>query len=99
MQEVNKTYLNKEEILNDLLNNFLNDKDKLYIKETPKDRLVFFHNNLGRDIRNHYKLWEENNPNTDINRFGHVDSSPNHPDDFSFDIIQELWLALQVDNQ
>ncbi len=63
----------------------------LFLK-TPKDKLIQYHATLGRDIRNEFKLWEtEWIP--DIRRG--VDCSPDHPDQISMKVIEEVWTLLQ----
>lgn len=58
---------------------------------TPKDQLVKFHGTLGRTIRNEFKLWEtEWKPEI---REG-VDYSPDHPDQLSFRVMEEVWERL-----
>jgi hypothetical protein len=59
---------------------------------TPKDQLVKFHSTLGRTIRNEFKLWEiEWKPEI---RNG-VDYSPDHPDQLSMRVMEEVWEKLK----
>lgn len=52
------------------------------------DALILYHDSLGRDIRNHFKLWEEVWTPELING---VDYSEAHPDSVSMRIIEEVW--------
>lgn len=70
--------------------------------DTPVTSLHAYHHGLGRNIRNLYRLWEENHPLTagwhahpelrDI-RNG-TDFSKNHPDAVSMDIIRAIHRKL-----
>jgi hypothetical protein len=66
-------------------------KNKKEFLETPKDKLVMYHSTLGRSIRNEFKLWETH-WTPDI-RNG-VDYSPDHPDQISMRVIEEVWERL-----
>jgi len=33
--------------------------DRIDLKKTNEDYLILYHHNLGRTIRNHFKLWDE----------------------------------------
>jgi len=59
---------------------------------TPKKQLVKFHGTLGRTIRNEFKLWETNW--TPEIRDG-VDYAPDHPDQLSLRVMQEVWEKLK----
>jgi hypothetical protein len=89
-----KPYLSPEEIVNDLLTS-LPKRDLNVIKHTVQKDLIFFHMNLGRDIRNNYKLWDEDNPYTSPKQKTHAEYQPIHPDELSFTIIGMLWERLQ----
>lgn len=68
------------------------DENKKEFLETPKEKLVKYHTSLGRSIRNEFKLWDrEWKP--DI-RAG-VDYSPDHPDQISMRVIEEVWNRLK----
>jgi hypothetical protein len=60
--------------------------------ETHKENLVKYHTSLGRSIRNEFKLWD-NEWKPDI-REG-VDCSPDHPDQISMRVIEEVWRRLK----
>ena len=53
-----------------------------------KKKLVSYHNTLGQDIRNQYKMWEDKW--TPIIKDG-VDISPYHPDARSMLILKAVW--------
>lgn len=58
---------------------------------TPKGQLAKYHGTLGRTIRNEFKLWDtEWKPEI---REG-VDYSPDHPDQLSFRVMEEVWERL-----
>lgn len=76
------TLLNKD-TLKEIKKEFVN---------TPKNKLVKFHSTLGRTIRNEFKLWEtEWKPEI---RDG-VDYSPDHPDQLSMRVMEEVWEKLK----
>lgn len=63
---------------------------------TPREKLTSYHNNIGRTIRNEFKLWEtEWKP--DI--VGGIDCSPHHPDQVSMRVIEGVWDKLHNTNQ
>lgn len=60
--------------------------------ERSKEELIMYHGTLGRNIRNHFRLWEyEWEPELDESG---VDCSPNHPDARSMRLIEEAWWRL-----
>ncbi len=67
----------------------LTDEDIVILKETAFEDLIQFHNTVGRDIRNKYKLWEYKWEPL-VGDDG-VDYSPNHPDAISQRIIEHVW--------
>lgn len=70
----------KSNIKQDLLYKQLDYETLVWFSElqNPAQACSELNGNLGRYIRNKYKLWAE-------------DLGGKHPDDFSFEIIQELW--------
>lgn len=64
------------------------DKAKSEFLNTPKEDLIKYHYRLGREIRLEFKLWETH-WKSDI-RDG-VDYSPDHPDQVSMRVIEEVW--------
>lgn len=97
-------FLNKDEIIYDLISRQLSKADQEEIKKIPEKDLIMYHHSLGQFIRNHYQLWNPNNPHTLQNyqemledRNGvFVDVNPKHPDSFSMEIIEELWKKLNT---
>lgn len=68
------------------------DKNKKEFLNTSKEDLVGYHTSLGRSIRNEFKLWDRE-WKADI-RDG-VDHSPDHPDQISMRVIEEVWSRLK----
>jgi hypothetical protein len=61
-------------------------------KSVAEHDLIQYHHTLGRNIRNHFKLWEnEWTPTGDDT----VDTSPEHPDAVSMAVIREVWKRVQ----
>lgn len=60
------------------------------IVEMKQEDLLRFHHNLGRWIRNNYKLWEEGPLTSYFNDMG-----IHHPDDMSGIIIESFWHHLR----
>lgn len=88
--------MNNREIVDDLKSN-MKRKDLIYIKNLDKDDLITLHHSLGQDIRNTYKLWSRNwipSKHEVVNGIL-IDVSPDHPDQLSMTIIEELWKDLQ----
>ena len=61
--------------------------------DTPKEKLVKYHDTLGRTIRNEFKLWETNWTPEIKNG---VDYSPFHPDQISMSIIEDVWTNMKT---
>ncbi len=79
----NGSFMDKDAIVRDLHNHIqLNTKQK--IQNTSEDQLISYHHTVGLWIRNNYGLWDESYPHSD----------GKHPDDFSFEIIQEFYRQL-----
>ena len=79
-----KSFLNKKEIIEGILDGRLEDEFITQFTSTPKEDLIQYPHSLGQWIRNSYRLWCENYP--------HLNGK--HPDDFSFEIIEELHKRL-----
>lgn len=63
--------------------------NQFFTLEWGNDGLIMLHHSFGRYIRNKYQLWQvEWEPELDENG---CDCSPNHPDQISMTIIEELW--------
>lgn len=56
--------------------------------DVRKDNLFRYHHTLGRSIRNTFELWSMEWVPELING---VDHSPNHPDQVSMRVIEEVW--------
>ena len=69
-------------------------EEQLSFKNVPKDKLIGYHDSLGRNIRNRLHLWD-NEWVPDI-RDG-IDYSPNHPDAISQRIIEAVWEKAQTE--
>lgn len=78
-------FLDKTGIVTDLLLNKLTEKEKRDIRQLEKKDLIAMHHGFGTWIRNTYGLWDVKNP--------HLNGK--HPDDYSFDVIVDLWEKLQ----
>ena len=92
-------YLTLDEIVCDVLLYKLTETAKQELRRLEYDDLIQLHRTFGRDIRNEYKLWDENNPLTMKNYqavvVDNVDVNPKHPDSVSMQIIRQVWRKLQ----
>lgn len=82
-----------EEIINDVHKHIMlewpkEEKKAFFLGPLVGGSLIAYHHNLGRWIRNNYKLWEV--PWTPELKDG-VDYSPCHLDAVSRTIIEEVW--------
>ena len=64
------------------------EHDQDEFRNTPADGLVIYHNSLGKDIRNHFGLWDTKWEPEIING---VDMSQDHPDEISMKVIKAVW--------
>lgn len=64
-------------------------QNQMEFKHTSKDDLVIYHHSLGRNIRNYFKLWENDTHEPEI--VDGVDVSPDHPDAISMKVIEAVW--------
>lgn len=79
-------FLNKSEIVDQLIHSDrLEEQFKIELKQTSDDDLILYHSTFGMWIRNTYELWNPDYPFLDNK----------HPDDFSFEIIQQLVTQLR----
>lgn len=62
--------------------------DQQKFMNTPREKLAVYHSSLGRSIRNEFKLWETEWKPEIING---VDHSPQHPDQISMRVIENVW--------
>lgn len=60
------------------------------VRNTPYDDLSMYNESLGVLIRTRYRLWDINNP-----YIAREVNDPNHPDNVSLRITQDLWKLLQ----
>lgn len=75
------TFLSPNEIIDDLLKNQLKPEQIKEFQAIPEDDLIMLHHSFGQWIRNHYLLWDPENP--------HIGNK--HPDDVSQAIIEKMW--------
>ena len=69
------------------------DKEVEEFINSSREGLIVYHSTLGRDIRNHFKLWRYPwKPELDDQG---VDVSPYHPDQVSMQIITKVWETVQ----
>lgn len=85
--------MNKEEIIEDLRKEIAEnwsdeDRSAFYLAVYNDTSLINLHHSFGTYIRNKYKLWTI--PWEPELRDG-TDYSPDHPDQISMTIIEELW--------
>lgn len=81
--------INIEECAKEVLTWFENsaEKDKVLFKQTDISQVISYHNTLGRSIRNHFSLWE-NEWEPEI--VDGIDISEDHPDAVSMKIIKRV---------
>jgi hypothetical protein len=65
---------------------------QLEFQSTRFNDLHRFHQTLGQDIRNEFRLWEQH---WQPDLVGGVDMSPDHPDALSMKVIEEVWRRVQ----
>lgn len=96
------TFKTFNEIVDDAFTN-LDEESITFLKACEKDQLISMHHWYGRHIRNHYELWNPENPLTmvdyvpEINEDG-ADASARHPDQMSMSIIERLWQRAKLAN-
>jgi hypothetical protein len=75
----------------------LSENDRVNLKTIPKDQLILFHHSFGRNIRNHYGLWNPKHPITRewINDGDGWDRHPCHPDATSHKVMIRAWEMIQ----
>lgn len=95
MNEIQKnpdgTYMSLEQMVQDMLE-MLPDDEAEYLKTVEEEKLIMFHNSVGRSIRNEYGLWDKENPYTDCNDH----NGPTHPDQLSNAVIHEIWCRVRA---
>ena len=65
-----------------------NEKTRTEFLNTKEKDLIGYHQNLGRKIRNEFKLWETSWTPDIVNG---VDMSDEHPDAISMRVIKKVW--------
>jgi hypothetical protein len=72
-------------------------EDQKYFKECERSQLhEFHHTDLGRGIRNHFKLWEY--MWMPVLQEG-IDCSEEHPDAISMRVVEKVWDAVNHNDQ
>ena len=66
----------------------MSGREKLIVRNTPKQDLIKFNLSWGNEIRNHCGLWDGND---DLIR----DVSEYHPDSASLKIMEAVWEEIQ----
>lgn len=81
------TFLSPNEIIDDILKNQLKSEQIKEFQAIPEDDLIMLHHGFGMWIRNHYLLWDSENPHTD----GSDAQGDKFPDQVSQAIIEKMW--------
>jgi len=88
-------FLSPDQIIEQLFQDLLqNPGDLEHFVGTKPEKLISLHHGYGRWIRNHFNLWNENNPHT-MKDYQPViidgcDANEKHPDSVSMRIIEQL---------
>lgn len=94
-------YLTEDEIVEDLIRTMPAESVDSW-KRVPKKELILGHHTTGRAIRNHYHLWDKDNPYTvndpEPNSDGVIDH-PLFPDQVSMRIMEKVWEKLNNDGR
>ena len=81
-------FLSEDDIVKDMLSVIEKDVDNMLSwSNASEEDLILQHHNVGRHIRNHYKLWHTNNPYV----VHHDETHHNFPDQMSQRIIHKIW--------
>jgi hypothetical protein len=83
--------LTEEQIVEQLAP-LISEEDREWIKAFDKKDLPMLHHDVGRFIRNHFKLWERQHEPVIIDG---VDHAEDHPDAISMRIIEKYHASLQ----
>jgi len=68
------------------------------IKESFKD-LIKYHHSYGTHLRNHYSLWDYENPlHKELEVVCKELGIEQHPDSYSHFLIEQMWCRLVLDN-
>jgi len=90
-------FLSVADILQDLMKT-MKPEALLDISHMEKAALAPLHLSLGMVIRNHYNLWHEENPHTEIKNPVMEDgiiTDPLFPDQMSQRLIERIWAVMQ----
>lgn len=79
-------YASPERIANEIAI-ALTPEERAILKLSSKQSMIRYHHTVGRFIRNHYRLWDEENPYTDVSD----PSDDHHPDQVSHTILEKVW--------
>lgn len=90
-QEAPVTYfMDEEEIVLDLLLYKLSEDDKKKFRSLGEDELQSLHTDLGKALRDHYRLVDDDNPYVVPGNPYHL----NYPDRFSLRVVCRAWSRL-----
>ena len=83
-----------EDMVTEVTQWYLNSPDDAQIEfqRTPENDLHILYLTIGRDIRNHFKLWEIEWQPVIIDG---IDIADDHPEAVSMRVITEVWKRLQ----
>lgn len=83
-----------EEMVNEVLQwlEKSSEEERLAFKNCPEEKLIFYHRDLGCNIRNHFRLWEYEWEKVIVDG---IDHSPTHPDNLAFSVIKEIHRKVQ----
>jgi hypothetical protein len=83
-----------EDMVTEVIGWYLKSPDKTQIEFQRCDELGLYqyHHSIGRDIRNHFKLWEIEWQPVIVDG---IDEADDHPDAVSMKIIKEVWRRVQ----
>jgi Ca2+-binding EF-hand superfamily protein len=69
----------------------ISPSEQIRFSHFPKDELVLYHHTFGRWVRNHFKLWEDNDFTSHLKSLGF-----RHPDDMSTALLKEFWNRMNL---
>jgi hypothetical protein len=87
------TRLSENEIVTEVLTWLTEESPEIQkqFKDCQFEDLISYHHTLGRDIRNHFGLWEYM---WEPKLIDGVDCSEEHPDAISMRVIEKVWLSV-----
>ncbi|TFH09134.1 MAG: hypothetical protein E4H14_05060 [Candidatus Thorarchaeota archaeon] len=83
-------FMNEEEIVLDLLLYKLSEDDKKKLRGLPEEDIQALHTDLGKALREHYRLVDQDNPYVVPGNSYHI----NYPDRMSLRVIFRAWVRL-----